>query len=208
MNIDEFFDVVFLVDNCYIKSNSHILKARSQYFAAMFRHQNGFNEIQSQHYSHRQTGDQKFHLIKLNTVPKQIFNCIIQYLYSDSFAIQNLEVSFFVELIVNADYFMLPRLIQICSYYIRNYITNQNVLSILLLAIAHNSPDLRSICFNYMTVNETTILYSKEWDFFKKHTDPKLFHDILVELTQFKNYFFIQNSLEKYISDHSKVAKN
>lgn len=36
MQLDEFYDVVFEVQNCYIKGNTAILKARSQYFSAMF----------------------------------------------------------------------------------------------------------------------------------------------------------------------------
>lgn len=36
MNLDEFYDVVFHVEDSFIKGNSLVLKSRSQYFAAMF----------------------------------------------------------------------------------------------------------------------------------------------------------------------------
>jgi len=43
MNLDEFYDVVFKIDNkLYIKGNSQILKERSEYFRAMFSTSNGF----------------------------------------------------------------------------------------------------------------------------------------------------------------------
>ena len=43
MNLDEFYDVVFKIDNkLYIKGNSQILKQRSEYFRAMFSTSNGF----------------------------------------------------------------------------------------------------------------------------------------------------------------------
>ena len=48
MNLDEFYDVVFQLEHggqkSYIKGNSLILKARSQYFKAMFNLDNGFRE--------------------------------------------------------------------------------------------------------------------------------------------------------------------
>ena len=43
MNLDEFYDVVFKIDNkLFIKGNSQILKQRSEYFRAMFSASNGF----------------------------------------------------------------------------------------------------------------------------------------------------------------------
>lgn len=132
MNLDEFFDVVFQVENCYIKSNTHILKARSQYFAAMFSKQNGFQEIQVKEQMVKQD-HKRFHLVKIHG-QKLILNCVIQYLYSDSFMFISQNINFYIQLMVFADYLMLPRLVQICSCHIKNFVTQQNVLSVLLLA--------------------------------------------------------------------------
>lgn len=45
-NLDEFFDVVFNLENkCYIKGNSVVLRARSEYFRAMFDRSHGFKEV-------------------------------------------------------------------------------------------------------------------------------------------------------------------
>jgi len=52
-------------------------------------------------------------------VPKAFFTCIIQYLYSDHFYIQNEEIEFFLKMMIYADYFMLPRLVDICSSYLK-----------------------------------------------------------------------------------------
>ena len=44
-NLDEFFDVVFNLENkSYIKGNSFVLSARSEYFKAMFSVKHGFRE--------------------------------------------------------------------------------------------------------------------------------------------------------------------
>ena len=45
MNLDEFFDVVFQIEGkFYIKGNSVVLSARSEYFSAMFNSQHKFKE--------------------------------------------------------------------------------------------------------------------------------------------------------------------
>tara|TARA_B110000285_G_C14830743_1_gene470765 strand:- start:478 stop:720 length:243 start_codon:yes stop_codon:yes gene_type:complete len=45
MNLDEFFDVVFNLENkFFIKGNSVVLRARSDYFKAMFDTESGFRE--------------------------------------------------------------------------------------------------------------------------------------------------------------------
>lgn len=44
MYLDEFFDVVFNVDQSFIKANSFVLKNRSEYFGAMFSSANKFRE--------------------------------------------------------------------------------------------------------------------------------------------------------------------
>lgn len=47
MELDMFYDIVFLVDNVYIKGNSGILRRRSNYFAAMLSDKNNFKEKDS-----------------------------------------------------------------------------------------------------------------------------------------------------------------
>lgn len=52
MNIDSFYDVVFNLDGqCYIRGNTCILRARSEYFRAMFDRNTKWKETQSKMYS-------------------------------------------------------------------------------------------------------------------------------------------------------------
>jgi len=109
MNLDEFYDVVFQLDNkVFIKGNSQILKRRSDYFKAMFNRQSGFRESVGRLY--QSNSNNKFRLIRIEGVPKIFFNCIIQYLYSDNFLIGQQGAEFFIRLMIYADYFMLQRL--------------------------------------------------------------------------------------------------
>jgi len=78
-------------------------------------------------------------VITVTGVPKAFFTCIIQYLYSDHFYIQNEEIEFFIKLMIYADYFMLPRLVDICSSYLKQFVTPKTVLQVMLVAHAHNA---------------------------------------------------------------------
>jgi len=77
--------------------------------------------------------------INVQGVPKAYFSCIIQYIYSDHFYISRHDVEYFLKLLTYADYFMLPRLIEICSSYLKGFITTKNALHILLVAHSHNA---------------------------------------------------------------------
>jgi hypothetical protein len=108
-NLDHFYDVVFHVDNSLIKGNSTILKARSSYFEAMLSDRYCFSETISNTYVDKET-NQQFRVIKVEGIKKVFFNCIVQYLYSDHFYIYQYSIEFFIQLLIYADYFMLPRI--------------------------------------------------------------------------------------------------
>jgi len=81
------------------------------------------------------------------------------------------------------------------------------VLSVLLLAQAHNAHDLLRYCLNFISLYEDSILMSREWNLFKKYTDSKLFDDILIELVHFRDEYHVQHSIELFQKENSKVAK-
>ena len=64
---------------------------------------------------------------------------------------------------VYADFFMLQRLVNICSTYLKPFISDQTVLKILLIARAHNAEQLEQYCFYYIGQNEKKILKSQQW---------------------------------------------
>jgi|TARA_B110000285_G_C14830743_1_gene470764 hypothetical protein len=109
-------------------------------------------------------------MIKVNGVPKIFFNCIVQYLYSDHFYIGQQSIEFFLQLFIYADYFLIPRLQQICSRYIKTFVDQKNVLAVMLMSHAHNSQDLENFCIDYLCLNELEILGGKEWKHFEKIT--------------------------------------
>jgi hypothetical protein len=166
MHLDEFFDVVFKVDKSFIKAASVVLKHRSEYFQAMFSSKSGFKESTDPKIENG--GQNSFRIVKIEGVPKVFFNSIIQFLYSGHFYIGQQSLEFFLQLLIYSDYFMLPSLTQACTKHIKQYITCSNVLSVMLLAHAHNAEELETECLDFICLNENVILMSNEWKVFKK----------------------------------------
>ena len=126
LQLDYFYDIVFEVQGTQIPGNSVILKARSEYFRAMLSQ--NFQESVSKK-------------ITVRGIPLKFFICIIQYLYSDKFSFQHSDsnIEFFMSLITFADYFLLPRLVEIASQYAFECLNLQNVLVTLLVSHIHNA---------------------------------------------------------------------
>jgi|LauGreDrversion4_2_1035121.scaffolds.fasta_scaffold72321_1 hypothetical protein len=143
-NLDDFYDILFLVDGTLIKANSLVLRIRSPYFSAMLSPQNGFFE----------TNMKKGQSIKVYGVEKSYFSCIIQYIYSDHFYIHRQNVEFFVKLLIFADYFMLPRLVDICSNYLKSFVNIKTVFTLLLVGNSHNADQLVNYCVHYIAMND------------------------------------------------------
>ena len=207
MYLDEFFDVVFEIDGSYIKANSFVLKNRNEYFEAMFSSR--FKESKDAALIQKQ-GNNEFRLIKVMGVPKIFFNCIIQFLYSDYFYIGEQSIEFFLQLLIFSDYFLIPRLAQICQRRIKPYLTCQNVIPVTLLAHSHNAEELELNCLDFICLNEVQILKSTQWKSFKKlcGNDPNsLYSYLMTQIIKFKSENFVQHAIELYVRENSKVAK-
>jgi hypothetical protein len=63
---------------------------------------------------------------------------------------------------------LLPRLVEICSSYLKNYVTIKNALHILLVAHSHNALQLEQFCINFIVINEKEILNGREFRSFKR----------------------------------------
>jgi hypothetical protein len=120
-NLDVFYDVVFCLDDGNtIHVNSLILQARSDYFRGMLNQNSGFIESVSglqQSSSFLKMGSVKPHVryVKVHGITKTYFAAIIQYLYTDHCCVTESEISFYIRMLVYADFFMLDRLVDITS---------------------------------------------------------------------------------------------
>lgn len=73
-NLDDFYDVLFLVDDTLIKANKLVLSTRCPYFASMLSSKYAFKESSmiAKNDSASTIGN-----IKVSGVPKLYFSCII-----------------------------------------------------------------------------------------------------------------------------------
>ena len=83
--------------------------------------------------------------IQIKGIHKIFFQAILQFLYTDTFKIDSDEMntlSFFLNLAIFADYFMIQRLSEICSLKIAECIRVKNVVPLYFIAQAHNVTQL------------------------------------------------------------------
>jgi hypothetical protein len=99
--------------------------------------------------------------IRVVGVPKIYFNTILEYMYSDHFHIQKHSIDFFVRLMIFADYFLLPRLVDICSRYLKPFVTINTAVILFLVAHSHNAEQLESYCVHFIAMNEAEVLKTK-----------------------------------------------
>jgi hypothetical protein len=78
---------------------------------------------------------------------------------------------------------MLPRLVDICSSYLKSYVTAKTLLQILLIAHSHNASQLERYCLNFFALNEKEIFESRGWRHFKRRAQESLVVSILKMLS-------------------------
>jgi len=135
--IDDFYDIVFCVENCYIKANKCVLAQRCKYFEGLISY--NFQE-----------GSQK--IIKLDMISKDHFCLILQFIYTDFINLPNVmkdcEKAFY--LLKWADYFMLSRLSEICSLNISELVNMKTVCKILLISYIYHAEKLLQFSSYYI----------------------------------------------------------
>lgn len=131
-------------------------------------------------------------------VPKLYFNTILEYIYSDHFFIHKHSIEFFVRLLIFADYFMLPRLVEICSRYLMSFLTQNTALSLLLLAHSHNAEQLENYCVHFIAMHESEIYLTAYFKQFKQRAHPSLFKAIMDKIRNEVENCFLQIAVSQF----------
>lgn len=145
-------------------------------------------------------------VIKVNGIPKDFFNCIIQFIYSDHFYIKNSDMTFFIKLLIYADYFVLDRLVEICCNYLEKFIRCKNVLPLLLVAHAHNARQLENTCIHFISVHESEVVNHNAWKSFDKKASKSLKNYLIDRLMHEKQTNFVEISIEKFINRNTVTS--
>lgn len=131
-------------------------------------------------------------------VSRAYFSCIIQYIYSDHFYISRHDVEYFLKLLIFADYFMLTRLVEICSSYLKSFVNTKNALHILLVAHSHNALQLEQFCINFIVSHEGEIVSSRDFRNFKRRAQEGLLKVIEENLNLEKEESYVQMCINNY----------
>lgn len=86
---------------------------------------------------------------------------------------------------------MLPRLVEICSSYIKPFVNAKTVLKILLIAHAFNADQLEQFCIHYFALNEEEIKDSRDWRSFKRQTSEPLLNYFMEKLKKEQEESFL-----------------
>jgi hypothetical protein len=141
----------------------------------MFSSSCGFKESYFTHYFEDGTEVRQLkRVVHVRGVQKLYLAAIIQYLYSDNFIITDANLLFFMNLMIYADYFMLPRLSEICQSHISRFVKPKNCLELYLVARAHNAAQLEQFCLHFIAVNEEQIKESAQWREFSGKAEQAL----------------------------------
>ena len=216
-NLDYFYDVVFVLDsNEKIRVNSAVLCARSDYFRAMFNSQYGFKESYFTHYFEDAKDPSNIktlkRVVRLCGVPKQFFAAIVQYLYSDTFIVVDGSLTFYLNLMIYADFFMLQRLNEICQSHLAQFVKPKNCLELYLVAKAHNAEQLENYCLHFIAANEEEISKSPMWKELQQkcaiadeNSDRSILNDLTAKILFELEEDFGEISVQRAIQQNGKT---
>jgi len=135
--IEDFNDIEIIVDHIYFKANKCLLTARSPYFQLLFSSNFLENSLKR---------------IRILWISYQSLFLVLQYIYTDKVSLQPISKSYKMPflLLIAADYFILPRLVDICSEEIAQLISMSLATSIMLFAYVYNSSKLLNLAAYYI----------------------------------------------------------
>jgi ABC-type multidrug transport system ATPase subunit len=93
---------------------------------------------------------------------------------------------------------MLTRLVEICSSYLKGFVTTKNALNILLVAHSHNALQLEQFCINFIVSHEGEIVNSRNFRNFKRRAQEGLLKVIEQSLNQEKEESYVQMCINNF----------
>lgn len=152
-------DVTISVQGHSFQAHKLLLAARSPVFAAMFEHDMKEREVGA---------------VEVVDVDREVFAELLRYIYTDRVASLD-QVA--LRLLSAADKYDLLSLKQMCERSLRNGLSLENVISVLIAAHLHNCDRLKRQAINFIADNIQHVVATDEW--VKKLMDyPTLIKDV------------------------------
>ena len=162
LEMGEFSDVTFIINETRIKGHKCILASRSSFFKNMFTV--GMRESEES-------------IISVQDINLPTFMKLLEFIYSDQLNdLESAEQA--IDVLVAANKYGLDRLKRLCEKFLVQLIDLENVVELLYLSDMHQAMELKRMCINF-TMQYFDIVTKRE-DF------RKLSKSILLELLQNK----------------------
>ncbi|CAL1285693.1 unnamed protein product [Larinioides sclopetarius] len=164
-------DITLKCNGVSIPAHKTILSARSPVFAAMFAH--SMNESLKNE-------------MCITDIDESVLRALLKYMYTGK--ISNLTVDSAAELLFAADKCQLQDLKEVCSFYLKDAISPQNVWKILGLGDMY-SADLKTFAVDYICNNYeefSVVEKTKEWNELRKEK-PNMAMELLESLVKYRN---------------------
>jgi len=154
-----FSDVTFVVEGKKIHSHRNILAARSDKFRAMFG--SGMKETHEE-------------VVEIDDIPYPVFLAMLEYVVTGSTGITP-DIS--LDLLAVADEYFLERLKELCEEYLVDFISDENIVNLLVYSDRHSAFYLKRKCIEYILKNFTSEA-SDQW----KQLDRRLLEEMFATL--------------------------
>jgi speckle-type POZ protein len=157
----QFSDVNFNVGGRVFPAHKNILAARSQYFAAMFKHP---------------TKEQSTNQVKIDDIEPEVFDQLLRFIYTGRVPLDKLE-TMAAGLLIAADKYLLDQLKMKCENYLLSQISPDNCVILLLHGDLQNPAEYLKKAAKFFRRNPSQVMATDKWEKLKQE-NPAVMCDI------------------------------
>ena len=183
---DLFTDVTLVASGKEFKAHKVVLASQSQFFKTHFANR----WTSSPTVLGYAAGDR----VEMTDVPADVMEAILSYMYTGKVADIGKTA---YQLLPVAEEYGLVDLRKMCERTLANSLTNTTVISTLIHASAHNAPDLKKACMEFIVSNTAAVKQSEGWG---KLKETQMYRDLWVEL--------LENIVEKHSTVNTAVMSD
>ena len=163
-----FTDVTLVADGKEFKAHKVVLASQSQFYKTRFSSR--WTDPRTIGY----TGDR----VEMTDVPAVIMEAILSYMYTGKVANVG-KIAY--QLLPVAEEYGLVGLREMCEEALIKSLTSNTVISMLIHAAAHNAPDLKKACMEFIVSNTASVRQSEWWG---KLKETQAYRDLWMELLE------------------------
>jgi speckle-type POZ protein len=148
----QFSDVNFNIGGREFPAHKNILAARSQYFAALFKHP---------------TKENSTNQVKIENIEPEVFQEMLRFIYTERVQVDKLE-TMAAGLFLAADKFLMDELKMKCENYLLNQMSSDNCVVLLLNGDLQNPAEYLKKAAKFFRRNPSQVMATEKWEKMKQ----------------------------------------